>query len=583
MVRIVRPSTLQPAVQRARQLGWIAATLAALALAGCATKGPRKVPPPEPTPQISSAASVSAASAIELATPDPLVNPAAAQVAAGDERTVAQAAGDPAGQASESDLQASEAAEQVLFTLDDAIEFALANNPRLRSASAAILKSSGEEQAAFAPFLPQVDLLGQMGSVSSTLAPGVPGNEGFMLANGTGTRTYAQAELGLQWMLFDFGRTSGRHMEALWRARITEFQLVRARQSVEFDVAAAYLDVLLANASRRVEEDAVRRAEAIRHDTNSRHVNGDALREDVLRADVQLSESRENLIRAREREFDALAGLNNVMGRNASLPLEVAGLEMQPPLAGSLESLLGEAAAMRPEVRIAQQAVAAAQAGRRAAQADFLPEVFARASAGATGGEYVVTGWQQGAGLHLVSPVYDGGKRRGELRAADGEVQAAFASAQQILDTISLQVNLAYRSMMASQECIALARTAVAQAEENLRIISVRYTNGDATPTDIVDSEAALTRAQQRYYRSTFTYLVALARIDYVTGQSQTSLPPRAAAVQAEELPIQFPGQADTMSAPPLPSPRRLPEVRDGAAVPNATPSRFQGAQPDEP
>jgi outer membrane protein TolC len=146
-------------------------------------------------------------------------------------------------------------------------------------------------------------------------------------------------------------------------------------------------------------------------------------------------------------------------------------------------------------------------------------------------------------------------------------VQTALADAQSILDTISLQVNLAYRSVIASRECIELSRTAVSQATENLRILSVKYNNGDATPTDIVDSEAALTRAQQRYYQSTFSYLVALARVDYVTGQSQTALPTSAAAAeQAEELPIQFPAPTDTMGT----IPRRLPDV-------NRSTPRFQG------
>jgi outer membrane protein len=300
---------------------------------------------------------------------------------------------------------------------------------------------------------------------------------------------------------------------------------------------------------------------------------------------VQLSESRENLIRAREREYDALARLNNVMGRNASLPLEVLELEMQPPLPGSLSDLLMEAAALRPEVRIAQQTVAAAEQGRRVAEADFLPEVFARAAAGHTGGEYVVTGWQQGAGLHINSPLYDGGKRRGKLQSASAEVDAAIADAQNILDSISLQVNLAYRNVMASRECIALSRTAVAQAEENLRIMSVSYRNGNATPTDIVDAEAALTRAQQRYYQSTFTYLVALARIDYVTGQSQTSLPAGAATEQAEELPIRFPAQIDTIGPTGRFTPQRLPDVLPAAheqePLPLPTPvsssPRFEG------
>src|SRR5262249_5178708 len=97
------------------------------------------------------------------------------------------------------------------FALADALAFALRNNPRLRSARAAIERARGQEQVAFAPFLPQIDLLGQSGVVSATLAPGVPGNEGFILADGFGTRTYAQAEVGLQWTLYDFGRTGGRY------------------------------------------------------------------------------------------------------------------------------------------------------------------------------------------------------------------------------------------------------------------------------------------------------------------------------------------------------------------------------------
>ncbi|MGD9633073.1 MAG: TolC family protein, partial [Pirellulales bacterium] len=526
-------------------LGWAHGSFVALALAGCATNTDRAPPPP---------VSTEVAERV-LAAQEAIVNPA-----------------DPRLQPPSDDVATiAPPSEQSRFTLSDAIAYGLDNNPRLRAASAAILRASGEGQAAFAPFLPQVDFLSQTGVVSSTLAPGVPGNEGFILPSGTGTRSYAQAELGLQWMLYDFGRTGGRYREAIWRQRITELQLVRARQSVEFDVASAYLNVLLANASRRVEEDAVRRAEAILHDTVARSQSGDALREQVLRAEVQLSECRENLIRAREREFDGLAGLNNVMGRNASLPVEVVELELQPPLPGTLADLLSEAAATRPEVRVAQQSIAAAEEGRRVAQADFLPKVFARAAAGRTDGEFVVTGWQQGAGLHIVSPLYDGGKRRGDLRAADGDVQSAVADAQAILDTISLQVNLAYRSVIASRECIELSRTAVSQASENLRILSVKYNNGDATPTDIVDSEAALTRAQQRYYQSTFSYLVALARVDYVTGQSQSALPAGAAAEQAEELPIQFPAPTDTMGPPPRPLSRRLPDVNQ------SQPPRFHG------
>jgi len=49
----------------------------------------------------------------------------------------------------------------------------------------------------------------------------------------------------------------------------------------------------------------------------------------------------------------------------------------------------------------------------------------------------------------------------------------------------------------------------------------VRYRNGNATPTDIVDSEAALTRSQQRFFSASYTYLAALVRLDYALGRQQ--------------------------------------------------------------
>ena len=77
--------------------------------------------------------------------------------------------------------------EPAIFALPDAIAFGLRNNPRFRSARAAIERARGQEQVAFAPFLPQIDLLGQDGVVSSTLAPGIPGNEGFLLPSTSNT------------------------------------------------------------------------------------------------------------------------------------------------------------------------------------------------------------------------------------------------------------------------------------------------------------------------------------------------------------------------------------------------------------
>ena len=189
-----------------------------------------------------------------------------------------------------------------------------------------------------------------------------------------------------------------------------------------------------------------------------------------------------------------MARLNNAMGRNAGLPLEVVDMEAQPPLPGALAAAAGAGRRQRPEVGLARQAVAAAQEGRQAARASSCHGSSCGPARDVPTGDNVVSGWQEGAGLHVEAPLYAGGRHRGEVRSAEADIEAAVADAQTILDAISLQVNLAYRGVVAARERIELARTAVVQAEENLRLVRVRYRNGNATPTDIVDGEAALTR-----------------------------------------------------------------------------------------
>ncbi|MEJ2673104.1 MAG: TolC family protein [Deltaproteobacteria bacterium] len=412
------------------------------------------------------------------------------------------------------------------FSLADAIVFARRHSPRLRSARAAIERASGQKQVAFAPFLPQFTLGTDYGATSYNLGPGGPGPTGFIMPKGLpGTHSYYQETLSLVWTIYDFGRRVGRYQEAIARKKITELQLVRADQTVQFDVAVAYLNILLSRASLLVQEEAIHQAQATLKDARALWKGGVATPDNVLRAEVHLSESRDAHVRAREAELVATARLNTAMGRNAALPLKVYDLkfpprQVRPSLAESLEI----AAAQRPEIGFARYAVVAAQENLVATKAEFYPLIEIRASHGRIDGERVTTGWQQGAGLHLILPLFTGGARLGQLRTAKADVAAAVADAQSILDRVSLEVSQAIFSEAAAHQRLELSRTAVAEAKENLRIIRVKYRNGDATPTDIVDAETALTRSQQRFNSALYTYLASLAGLDYAMGRQQGTI-----------------------------------------------------------
>jgi outer membrane protein TolC len=411
--------------------------------------------------------------------------------------------------------------EPAPLSLEDAIGFALQNNPRLREAAARVEAARAGAEIAFAPFLPEAN---SGFRASDFNVPVLPGGSFVPASLAGGVTAFTLAEAGLQWTLYDFGRRGGRYGQAVTQERIEKLALERARQTIAFEVARAYFHVLFAQATMRVREQALRRAEAVLADTKARRAGGVADREAVLRAEVEVSQAQEEFVAARQLVLDAGSSLNLALGRPTVVPVQVQEIAQRPAQPLSLEEALQQAVSRRPEVEIGREAVADAAYGEKAARADLLPKIYVRGTVVRADSNGPIEGWVTGAGVHLEQPLYGGGRRLAEVRRQQAQVVGATAALQSILDNIGQQVNLAFQSIATHQERIRLGEIAIAQAGENVRLTLVKYTNGNATPTDVVDAQTALTRAQTRYYSAVYEYLEGLARLEYAGGGDQRDL-----------------------------------------------------------
>ncbi len=292
------------------------------------------------------------------------------------------------------------------------------------------------------------------------------------------------------------------------------------------EVAVAYYNVLRSQALRRTAQDALRRAEEELADARKREREGVVEREIVLRSEVQKAETRQELHAATEAEFVALAGLNLAIGLKCNQPVRVAEAtgESRPwpprlPIAcrrpsGSDASFTSSSARWRSPCE-----------GTRVARAEFAPKVIAN-------GTLFNFQQQQFDGhadfrlgfIRLDWTLFEGGRRIAATRVADSEVRQAMAQAESIADNIAFQVNEAYRNAVTAWVGIDDARPAVEQAHENYRLVQLRLREGAATPTEIADAQASLTRAEQNYENARYSYLIALARLDYAMGVGQTPM-----------------------------------------------------------
>jgi outer membrane protein TolC len=406
------------------------------------------------------------------------------------------------------------------LTLDQAVELALRSNPNLEAMQARIAQAEGGQQVSFADFLPQARLyyrhIEGTPSEHPFALPTLPtaiGNVAF----GSSDR-FDAAELNVQWTLWDFGRTAGKFGQAVAALQVARLQYRRARQTVAFNVTAAYLGVLQTQAAVRVALEAVRRAESDLRDARNFLKRGTAIRNDVFRADTFLAEMRLTLVKARTAERVAVAALNQAIGINVSSPTRIADHAAAPALRLTLAECLQEAVERREEFAVVLRTVRSARLGTGVAQADFLPRIYVGGAA-----VHQVTAGQRDAnlataGLNIELGLFEGGRRLGRLRTAEADVRIALAQGKDICDRIAYEVSVAYFAIDDARQRLELARTAVLQATENLRVVRNLIEKGDATPTDVVDGELALTRAQQNEYTALYDYQTALARLAYAIG-----------------------------------------------------------------
>jgi outer membrane protein TolC len=429
------------------------------------------------------------------------------------------------------------AASGKTITLADAVKLAFRYQPRLHAQLESIAQARGLQQIVFSTFLPIVAANYDVGEFSLgvggkpiPLGNGLPG---FNFLPGLGAlpiglnigTNFELAELKIQWLLLDFGRRLGRYEQARLANDVAQLQTERAYQTVANDVAIAFYNVLRSQALRHTAQDALRRADEELADARKREREGVVEREVVLRTAVQRAENVQQLHAATGAEFVALAGLNLAIGLKSNQPVRVAESPEIPPLAISLADCLQTAIRERREFAVVQRTVEIAVQGGRVARADFAPKVIA---------DGTLFNFQQQhqdghadlrmGFIRLDWTLFEGGRRIAATRVADSQVRQAMAQAESITDNIAFQVNEAYRSAVTAWVGIDDARPAVDQASENFRLVHLRLREGAATPTEIADAQASLTRAQQNYLNARYNYLIALDRLEYAMGVGQTPM-----------------------------------------------------------
>jgi outer membrane protein TolC len=125
--------------------------------------------------------------------------------------------------------------------------------------------------------------------------------------------------------------------------------------------------------------------------------------------------------------------------------------------------------------------------------------------------------WSVGVVLSL--NVFNGGADRARIAEAQANHLRSAAQRDRLGSAIALEVHDAFLAFQTARERITVAREAVAQAEESLRIVQDRYDAGLTTIVELLDNEMALTATRTNLTRTLYDATVSQARLDLSLGR----------------------------------------------------------------
>lgn len=418
-----------------------------------------------------------------------------------------------------------------VVTLDQALALAAAHSPVLKAARHEVAAAEAQRTIALSAFLPKIEISESFTNTNNPsqvfatlLNQGRFTQAGFDVTtlNRPGAVENFRSAVSVVQPLFNGGRERlGAQIAAIGQAASQE-HYEGARQRVTFAVTRAYHDLVMAKAVREVALETVQIAEADLKQIQARFGGGAAVKSDLLQAQVRLASVREEAIRAEQAVRIAKTALRHAIGLDEEVDAAETLTAGAGP-AGELEAALAAAMEFRPDYRALAAELRQAEAETRLAKSAYLPNVNVQGSFENNSTAPLGPNGQSNYGafgvvsLNLFNGLGDDARVR-KARAQEEKMRESLEAKRR---EIEVEVVEAYYSVSAARERIAVSETAVAQAEENLRIMRNRYATGLSPVLDLLTAELVLNQAKLNRLRALYDERISRARLDLVTGQGR--------------------------------------------------------------
>jgi outer membrane protein len=414
------------------------------------------------------------------------------------------------------DAGAQKSPEARRVTIAEAIAIALDHSPDVGNGQARVDEAESNRAAARGGFGPKLHVDANLQQYSSPFQIGLGGGSTFTVREAF---TWTAAVSLIQPITPLFAIYDQYKVQALG-VDIAAIERAATRRAVELAVVEGYYRLLEARRLSEVADASVTQLEAQERQARSLFGNGVIGKNDLLRSSLALAGARQRAIQTQGQIELARGQLALAMGVSDEEPFEPIPFDGDPPPISepSIPAAERHAVASRLELRELDERIRQTEKTVGYAKAALIPQVNAVGNYTHTEGSPFAQLNAAYVGLLASWDVWDWGSNVSHIGEAQARLRQARLARTKADDEVKQEARRAFVNATTAREALAVARVAVAQAEENYRIVTKKFENAAATSFDQVDAEALLTQARGQIETGLYDLLIAEVALDGATG-----------------------------------------------------------------
>ncbi len=338
----------------------------------------------------------------------------------------------------------------------------------------------------------------------------------------TADKDYPSYGVNVHQTLFDFWARESLYGASRESLELTKTDIFRTKNVVALDFVTVYFTLLEFDRMVEVGQREVESLESHQQVAKNLYDAGAITKNDLLQAEVRLSDSRQRLLTLRNQRTFSSSRINTILSRPITVEIAPVEISEDLPPAPVFDNAWEAALLKRPEIRIVDKELKINELNETAKRSEYLPTFFADGSYNYSKNEFMVheDNWSLVLGLNI--NIFNGGATKAELskiKIRSGQIRE---EKNKLLEDIKLEIERYYLDERNARDNVIATKDAIRQAEENLRINKVRYEEGVGTATDVLDAIALLSLAEKNYYKALYDMRRAHAGLLYSTGEDLT-------------------------------------------------------------